>query len=114
MEWVQRPREAMYAKIGKMRKCPPIGLNIPRNYFWGLGPGSRAQRSGLVEATIPRVAPKKETNTQKGKVFQKGSVLQKGEVSLKRESFFKKGEFFFKNGRFLFKKGTVSFCPFFL
>ena len=35
MEWVRRPGEAIYAKIGKIQKCPPIGLNIPRNYIKG-------------------------------------------------------------------------------
>ena len=35
MEWVRRPGEAIYAKIGKIRNAPPNDLNIPRNYIKG-------------------------------------------------------------------------------
>ena len=46
MEWVQRPGEAIHAKIGKMRKWPPIGLNIPRNYIKGSKKGeSKSQEN---------------------------------------------------------------------
>ena len=47
MEWVRRPGEAIYAKIGKIRNAPPTDLNIPRNYIKGSKKGESKNQENV-------------------------------------------------------------------
>ena len=47
MEWVRRPGEAIYAKIGKIRNAPPNDLNIPRNYIKGSKKGESKNQENV-------------------------------------------------------------------
>ena len=47
MEWVRRPGEAIYAKIGKIRNAPPNDLNIPRSYIKGSKKGESKNQENV-------------------------------------------------------------------
>ena len=55
MEWVRRPGEAIYAKIGILRNGLPDDLNIPRNYIKGSKKGE-SEKQEKVTCGVGRVS----------------------------------------------------------